>query len=677
MGTLKIAQNYVSLGFSLLPVHPATHPDKEQRKKPVTSLLPSGQWTPLQQRKPTDVELSAWFGSNGHALALIGGAVSGGLACVDIDTKADITGHLLEDLEELFSLENQDLYNKLVRQKTISGGQHWLFRTQQKIGNNALACRKGDIAKAEKPKIKLIETKSEGGYFLIAPSNGYCFLSGDLSTIPILTSEEVETIFSIARSLDQFPQEHKTYTPAQREFKANDLSPWNDYNQRASIADILQCLEGAGWTAFQKSAGYRLRRPGAERGTHASLNLISALPFFHCFTDSAAPFEGGKTYAPFAVMSFCQYGGDFSKAAKNIFAKGYGRQNGKAQKEATTEPVKIDFETRVYIPTWDNCPADIQPLMELSNVRILSRGNLAMITACAGAGKSSVMEAACASILSPMADALGLCVNAKKLLYVDTERSRFDHNHSWQRFLRRSGIEPGGAVPVSVTWENVKAIESLCDRLSYLWSRLDAENVPEIVLLDGIGDFCADPNDSDECTALVYRLGSIADTRNIGIMLSLHNNPAMNSVKARGVLGSELWRKSESVLIIEKTPGDDIRRLTTDYTLGKNRGGSDAISSYFKWDNEQKMHVSCAAPAEAKGKTACEREKILEHIGTRSVWSFTDLQVAIMDITGKSERAARYKISDLIALKKLNKNNNSTYSLAGENHAESPDYIHE
>jgi hypothetical protein len=618
---LKNAQSYVALGFSLLPVYPATHPDKLKQKTPVTALLPSGQWGPLQHNRPTDAQLSQWFGTNGNDIALIGGVVSGGLVCVDIDTKADNIGGLLETFTETLLSENEGLYKKLVRQQTVSGGEHWIYKTAQKIGNVALACRAGmpgrpdeiDEKTGKPKKLKLIETKSEGGYFLVAPSQGYSFLSRDLSTIPTLTSEEVETILTIARSFDQIPQEHKPYVPAQREFTttATDLKPWDDYNQRATIADVLQCLQGAGWIPFPKGEGYRLRRPGATTGTHASLNAIPALPnFFHCFTESAVPFKGGKTCSPFAVLAICNYGGDFSKAARDLCAQGYGKKSAAqidmrnpAAAGNATETGAIDFEDRVFIPTWENRPADVQPLVELSNVRILTRGNLAMITACAGAGKSSVLEAACSSVLSPMNDSLGLTVNATSLLYIDTERSKRDHHDSWARFLRRAGIGEGATIPAGVKWENVKAIENLQDRLQYLWSRLDAENVPEIVLLDGIGDLVADPNDSDECTTLVYRLGAVADVRNIGIMVSLHNNPAMNSEKARGVLGSELWRKAESVLIIEKTPGDDVRRLTTDYSLGKNRGGSDAISSYFHWDHETKMHVSCAAPAEAKGKT--------------------------------------------------------------------------
>jgi hypothetical protein len=89
------------------------------------------------------------------------------------------------------------------------------------------------------------------------------------------------------------------------------------------------------------------------------------------------------------------------------------------------------------------------------------------------------------------------------------------------------------------------------------------------------------------------------------------------------------------------------------------------------------MHVSCAAPAEAKGKTVVIRDKILELVGTRGEWSYNEMKTAIMENTGIAERTAKYKMTDLIMLKKIIKNDNSTYSLADKKRPESPAYIHE
>jgi hypothetical protein len=118
-----------------------------------------------------------------------------------------------------------------------------------------------------------------------------------------------------------------------------------------------------------------------------------------------------------------------------------------------------------------------------------------------------------------------------------------------------------------------------------------------------------------------------------------------------------------------------MRKLTTDYALGKNRSGSDTISSYFKWDNEQKMHVSCESPAEAKGKTSCEREELITLVRSRSTWSFTELRATIADHTGKSIRTAERKIDDLVALGKIRKNDNGSYS--SENDFKPMSFIHD
>ena len=180
-------------------------------------------------------------------------------------------------------------------------------------------------------------------------------------------------------------------------------------------------------------------------------------------------------------------------------------------------------------------------------------------------------------------------------------------------------IDHGGALcrcgytsndtPDAVKWENIRGIDSLQDRLSYLWQRIDTDNAPELVLIDGIGDFVADPNDSEECTSLVYRLCSVCHNREIGVLLSLHNNPTINNQKARGVLGSELWRKCESTLIIEKLE-DGIRRSDNRLQHGK----TECIRHGFILNGMMSLlHVSCDAPAARMfWEITKQRESVLE-----------------------------------------------------------------
>jgi Bifunctional DNA primase/polymerase, N-terminal. len=677
---LKTAQAYIGLGFSLLPVFPADYSDADKRKRPVVS-----QWGPLQRQRPTDAELSQWFGHNGNDIALIGGAVSGGLVCVDVDTKADISGHLLEDFEELLLLEDQELYIKLVRQKTVSGGQHWLFRTQQKIGNNALACRLGvperpgeiDEKTGRPKKIKLIETKAEGGYFLIAPSTGYAFLSGDLTTIPTLTSEEVETIFSLARSFNQIPEEHKVYVPAQREFKISGLTPWDDYNQRASIADVLQCLGGVGWTAFPQNEGYRLRRPDATKGTHASLNLISALPnFFHCFTESAAPFEGGKTYSPFAVMALCQYNGDFSKAAKELFKQGYGKRVSPATEE-TAWDLNTPNEIEVYKFSWEDNPQEENSLLTFCGEEILSPQGIALLTGPSGKGKTQACLAIAAACLNPECDSFQFKPNVNSILYVDTENPLKIFRKNIRRcIISRAGLMEGSQL--SVDFVNIRMIETWEQRQKWLFDRLNCEDVPKLIIIDGAGDFILDVNDIPSSVDFVSRLCAATMKTRCGIFLTLHGNPTINSEKARGHIGSELLRKVDCSLLLKVE--DEIRTITTEFTCGKNRSAADNLTTHFQWDPVLMMHASCDGPAPAKGKSATDKEKVLELGRTQLKWVRADIIKSIQGLLKNSKdesisfETAKRRFSEIVDSHDALKNDDGTYSFTAKEQIEVPQY---
>jgi hypothetical protein len=76
--TLQVARDYLSRGFSVIPIYP-------RGKKPATP------WKEFQKRLPTDEELVKWFG-NGSAynIGIVTGAISG-LAVIDLDSVGAIT----------------------------------------------------------------------------------------------------------------------------------------------------------------------------------------------------------------------------------------------------------------------------------------------------------------------------------------------------------------------------------------------------------------------------------------------------------------------------------------------------------------------------------------------------------------------------------------------------------
>src|SRR5690554_5808437 len=83
------AQEYLKAQLSVIPT--------KEDKRPA---LPA--WTPYQSQRIKEDEVEALFsGANVKGLAIICGAISGGLEVIDVDTKHDTTGSLWEELRAL------------------------------------------------------------------------------------------------------------------------------------------------------------------------------------------------------------------------------------------------------------------------------------------------------------------------------------------------------------------------------------------------------------------------------------------------------------------------------------------------------------------------------------------------------------------------------------------------
>lgn len=273
--------------------------------------------------------------------------------------------------------------------------------------------------------------------------------------------------------------------------------------------------------------------------------------------------------------------------------------------DENVQEVNID-QSSVYIPTWDNAPSRSDPLLTLQGHRILSRGSLAVISAPAGQGKTQMVSAICASTMSndfEDTDTLGFDSTAKNILYIDTEQNRWEHNNTWQKCMYRLGVSKGDTTPPSIAFRLISEMSDINDRKTFLFDAIRNNEPPDIILLDGIGDYVSDVNDSVECVALIYKLSALVKQKNIALLTTLHVNPSSNAEKMRGVLGSELWRKAEFSALIKRVD-TEIRCLTTEYLLGKNRSGVDVISQYFKWCGKKNMMVSCIVPATITRRSA-------------------------------------------------------------------------
>lgn len=307
---LKSAKEYLKLGISVIAT--------DANKRSIQS------WKPFQQHMASAEELTSMFSSQKmHGLAIVCGAVSGGLEVIDVDCKYDLTGNLFDEFMQSIVDNDPDLAESLVVAKTKSNGYHLFYRCPVITGNKKLAQRYAtEEEKQANPHEKclvLIETRGEGGYVIGSPTSGYSYIQNKPYDIPLITEKQREILLECARSFNQVIEEvshHKHYV----EQKTFNKSPFQDYNERG---DIIGLLERHGWRIVgEKGPKTIFLRPG-NTTSKSSGDYNRDMGLFMVFTTSSE-FEPMKGYRPAAVYTILECGGDYKEAAKKLLEEGYG-----------------------------------------------------------------------------------------------------------------------------------------------------------------------------------------------------------------------------------------------------------------------------------------------------------------------------------------------------------------
>lgn len=261
-----------------------------------------------------------------NAVAILAGAVSGGLEIIDIDVKykPGIDAVIFSDLQSLYP----DLFKRLRIHKTPSGGYHILYRTTPPAGtplpgNKKLAGRyktEQELKIAPKPsQVNYIETRGEGGYAVAPPSLNYTIHIDN--PIPVLTWEERCSIITLCQQYSELIEVAEPYKPTKRDNEYYDENPFDHYNGSTEGEAILLQY---GWTELKKSSNTFTwyTRPGKDKGVSASFNKKKRV--FYIFT-SSTEFDESKGYNPATVFAILEHGGDKKKTYHSLVQKGYGR----------------------------------------------------------------------------------------------------------------------------------------------------------------------------------------------------------------------------------------------------------------------------------------------------------------------------------------------------------------
>jgi len=335
---MALARKYIEAGYSVVPIAPngTTRPSYYDQRE---GIYKPAVWKAQQTAIPADAELARLFPA-GHdwGIGLVMGEVSGNAEMMDFDDP---------DIFDLFyarCVENgfEDTVDRLVRVRTPSGGAHLYYRLPTPPpGNMHLAMRlvEGGTGAGGGVKMKaLIETRGEGGQAVAPGSPGAChpsgkpyeIVTGDFAKVPKLLWEERNELHKVAASFHKKVERKATVVTdsvARRYVPAGGKRPGDDFNERATDAEVLEILLRYGWQEAGRRAGsvIDLTRPGksVSEGSSGTLNHCGEGVFF-CFSSSASPFEPEQAYLPFAVYALLEHGGDFSAAASELARQGYG-----------------------------------------------------------------------------------------------------------------------------------------------------------------------------------------------------------------------------------------------------------------------------------------------------------------------------------------------------------------
>lgn len=316
-------------------------------------------------------------------------------------------------------------------------------------------------------------------------------------------------------------------------------------------------------------------------------------------------------------------------------------------------------------------PVDEEPRYFIGSTPVCTVGNITNISAGVKAGKSSVLAAMMAATMATnpdLADCLGFKsrnARGRAIIHLDTEQSRSDHYTLVERAVLRSRLAepPPWLMSYCVTGFTVAELVSSL-RLLLVEGREKFGGIHS-AFIDGIADLVQDVNDPLACNVLVTELHALAIKFTCPIISAIHFNPGTE--KTRGHLGSQLERKAETNLRLDKIDGAMVvwSEKNRRAPISKNEGPR------FVWSEEHQMHVSVETLGKIRAEDrrrelARQAKAVFSHAKSVAMrWReiVSGLQVVEKPL---SESGARKRIDKMVEDGILTKTNNGQYHLCEE-----------
>ncbi|MDQ1037236.1 hypothetical protein QFZ75_003652 [Streptomyces sp. V3I8] len=337
------ARDLHEAGLCVLPIK------ADGSKKPAVS------WLRYKVTRSTPEEHDDWFdGDRPRGIAVVYGGVSGNVEMLEFEGLAVRDGVLDEVTEIMEGSGLGEVWQSITTgwsSQSPSGGVHYRVRVEDGVaGNKKLASRLAREDEytaeerqrvAEKPNSKivrvLIETRGEGGYGLVEPSDGpvhasgrpYVRLAGGPGSIPTLDADTLEAVHAVCQMVDAMPREEKAKTAPRpkRELPEGGVRPGDDFEART---DWPQIIGDEFDPIFTRGSTTYWRRKGKSQGFSATTGHAADRDRLYVFTTSTT-FESETPYDKFAAYTHLTQGGTgaehFKRAAAELRGRGYGTES--------------------------------------------------------------------------------------------------------------------------------------------------------------------------------------------------------------------------------------------------------------------------------------------------------------------------------------------------------------
>lgn len=264
-----------------------------------------------------------------EAIGISTGLISGGLEAIDFDLKNADKPKLV--WKSFKSKIPKELMDKLVVQRTVSGGFHLIYRCEDISSSKKLA---------KNPKgMAVIETRGEGGLIKCYPSKGYQMLQGSFDKIPIITPEQRVTIMASAKMLNK-----TIIKDASKRMRSEDRKKFDKFPEYNNDIDIgIKMLEDHGWKVWSEDDDWiNLTRPNKEEGISAGYHKEGK--FLYVFSSSQDNFEEERPYNNHAIFAELECDGRYDKAYAKLYEDGHGIEEAKGKKKSEKKQNKEDWE---------------------------------------------------------------------------------------------------------------------------------------------------------------------------------------------------------------------------------------------------------------------------------------------------------------------------------------------